>query len=83
MCAAYSESIRPIDELLEASEIPPHVEAYKCFLPDVKRGAGRAVKRRYECFGEQATAQKKNARKQACSRCHRSGHNRVSCDFGI
>ncbi|CAG7864456.1 unnamed protein product [Brassica rapa] len=46
-------------------------------------GAGRAVKRRYECFGEQATAQKKNARKQACSRCHRSGHNRVSCDFGI
>ncbi|CAN7093900.1 unnamed protein product, partial [Brassica rapa subsp. narinosa] len=59
MCAAYSESIRPIDELLEASEIHPHVEAYKCFLPDVKRGAGRAVKRRYECFGEQATAQKK------------------------
>ena len=62
MCAAYSESIRPIDELLEASEIPPHVVAYKCFPPDVKRGAGRPVKRRYECFGEQATAQKKSTK---------------------
>ena len=36
MCAAYSESIRPIDELLEASEIPPHVVAYKWFPPDLK-----------------------------------------------
>ncbi|KAG5388855.1 hypothetical protein IGI04_030396 [Brassica rapa subsp. trilocularis] len=34
--AAYSESIRPIDELLEASEIPPHVVAYKWFPPDLK-----------------------------------------------
>ena len=62
MWAAYSESIRPIDELLEASEIPPQVVAYKWFPPDVKRGAGRPVKRRYECFGEQATAQKKSTK---------------------
>ncbi|CAF2331047.1 unnamed protein product [Brassica napus] len=82
MCAAYSESIRPIDELLDVKEIPPHIVAYKCLPPDVKRGAGRPVKRRYECFGEQATARKK-ARKQACSRCHRTGHNRARCDFGI
>nr|VDC96719.1 unnamed protein product [Brassica rapa] len=29
MWAAYSESIRPIDELLEASEIPPQVRCWK------------------------------------------------------
>ncbi|XP_018466479.1 uncharacterized protein LOC108837992 [Raphanus sativus] len=80
LCSAYSESIKPIDELLDVSEIPSHIVAYKCFPPDVKRGAGRPVKGRYESFGEQATAGKK--RKQACSRCHRSGHNRARCDFG-
>lgn len=72
LCAAYSESIKPIDELLDVSEIPPNIVSYKCLPPDVKRGAGRPVKRRYECCGEQATARKKST-KQACSRCHRSG----------
>lgn len=79
-CSAYSESIKPIDELSDLSEVPHDIVDQICLPPKLGRKAGRPVKRRYQAFGEQTMNKK---RKQACSRCHRSGHNRATCDFAI
>ncbi|ESQ37616.1 hypothetical protein EUTSA_v10002358mg [Eutrema salsugineum] len=70
LCAAYSESIRPVGDISELSEIPADIVGQICLPPDVRRKPGRPVKRRYQSVGEQAM--RKKARKQCCSRCHRS-----------
>ncbi|XP_020883504.1 uncharacterized protein LOC110229051 [Arabidopsis lyrata subsp. lyrata] len=81
--AAYSESIYPVQGILNDIQIPSEVEKSQCLPPQGRRRSGRPKKKRIQSSLEIAMENKRPRKEHKCSRCKLPGHNKKTCETAL